>query len=250
MGVMKLEHYQFSQEHNEMIVKAMVDGYQEYVDLRLDLSKKMAISSAFAWTKENFIESEVAKVWKANGFTVKRSKAGPTWDYLQFINNETNSLFLIKNASYFNQPGLANSRLPIPGGSERSSRTYLQELAKINKGIEFRTLYEPDENDDLNQGNLTLSYAVEAEVNEQLALFRSEYDSFHILTYQLDRTQQIDQIMHYLPNPANNMVYLLEDLTDYLTGNELTEEERTILAPDHESVFEPGIYDLDILEED
>lgn len=241
---MKLEHYQFSQEHNEMIVNAIVSGYQKYVDLRCELDKKMAISFAFAWTKENFIESEVADVCAKNGFTVKLSKAGPSWDYLQFLNDETKSLFLIKNAGYFNQPGFSNSRILIPESSQGNSLTYLQELAKMNQGIDFSTKYQLEESYDLDQGNLTLTYT-ETQKSEQLPLLRSEYDSFHILTYQLDRAHQIKQIMHYLPDPVDNVGYLLKDLSNYITGNELTREERIVLASgEPEEYFEPKVFDL------
>ena len=249
VGVMKLKHYQFSQKHSEMIVKAMVEGYQKYVDLRLALSKKMMISSAFAWTKENFIESEVAEASMRHGFTIKRSKAGPTWDYLQFSNAKNKSLFLIKNANYFNQPGFVNSKMSVPIRSRGDSPTYLQELAKINQGIEFSAIHKPNQENDFNQSNLMLSNAQESQINEQLELFRSEYDSFHILTYQLDSAQQMHQVMHYLPNPIKSIAYLIEDLSYYISGSELTEQEQKMLAPDPaEEYFEPEIFDLGTIE--
>lgn len=66
-----------------MIVDAIVDGYRDYVEHRKDRKAKMEISSAFAWTKGNFIESKVAEECVDHGFTYKKSKAGLTWGYLQ-----------------------------------------------------------------------------------------------------------------------------------------------------------------------
>src|SRR5690625_8000053 len=98
-----MEKYKFTQEYYTMIVKAKIDGYREYVEHRRDRENKMIISSAFAWTKGNFIESEIAKTCKDIGFTYIFSNAGPTWQYLQFVDHETKSLFLIRNARYLDR---------------------------------------------------------------------------------------------------------------------------------------------------
>lgn len=251
MGVMKLEKYQFSQGHNQVIVRAIVEGYRKYIDHRIDRKGKMTISSAFAWTKDNFIESEIAETGKEHGFTFERSKAGPTWNYLQFINDETKSLFLMKNADYFNPEFFARSKTPIPGQSTGNSRTYMQELAKINQRIEFSEDNKPGVSKYSNQSKLPLSYVPESQISEQLALFNSKYDSFHILTYKLDQAQQINEVMHYLPNPADNIAYLIEDLSHYISGAELTDQDRSIVSPEHdEAYFDPEIFDLGILEEE
>lgn len=96
-----MKEYQFSPVHSKMIVDAIVEGYRDYVEHRKDRKKKMKISSAFAWTKGNFIESKIADECVFHGYQYKQSKAGLTWDYLQFINKDRKSLFLIKNAAYF-----------------------------------------------------------------------------------------------------------------------------------------------------
>lgn len=121
-----------------MIVNAIVEGYREYIEHRKDRNEKMKISSAFAWTKGNFIESKVAEDCADHNFTYKKSKAGLTWDYLQFIHGETKQLFLIKNAAYFNENCFSQAKSPSNGRG--AIRTYLQELSKINQGIKFPTL--------------------------------------------------------------------------------------------------------------
>src|SRR5690606_26230614 len=100
LGGMKMEQYKFEPAHSKMIVDSVVEGYRDYVEHRKERKQKMKISSAFAWTKGNFIESKVAEECVNHGFKYKQSKAGLTWDYLQFINGDKKSLFLIKNAAY------------------------------------------------------------------------------------------------------------------------------------------------------
>ncbi|MCE3198307.1 hypothetical protein [Paenibacillus sonchi] len=50
-----MNEYKFTAERNQMIVDAIVDGYHDYVEHRKDRKSKMKISSAFAWTKGNYI---------------------------------------------------------------------------------------------------------------------------------------------------------------------------------------------------
>lgn len=211
----------------------------------------MIISSAFAWTKGNFIESQIAETCKDQGFSYQRSKAGPTWDYLQFINDESKSLFLIKNAIYFNASSFANSKIPIPGKKQGNSRTYLQELSRINQHIDFSSRDKPSIGRQTKVEQLSLVYVAESEVKEQLELFQSEYKSFHILTYQLDYAHQITKIMHYLPNPGDNIAYPVEDLSHHITGAELTDEDRSVIAPERdEEILDPTAFDIGILEEE
>jgi len=250
MGVILLKKYKFTQEHYTMIVKAIIDGYREYIEHRKDRDDKMIISSAFAWTKGNFIESKIAETCEDIGFTYLFSKAGPTWQYLQFIDHKTKNLFLIKNAKYFNSASFANSNIPIPGKKQGKSRTYLHELSKINRYIEFSPKYKPKKLEQETHNQLSYLLVAEQEVSEQLELFRSEYESFHILTYELDSAQQITKIMHYLPNPNDNIAYEIADLSNYISGAELTDEERKVIAPEKDDFIDPAAFDFGILDEE
>ncbi len=55
-----MKQYKFNSDDSTMIVTAIVEGYRDYVDHRKDRHENMTISSAFAWTKGNFIESKLA----------------------------------------------------------------------------------------------------------------------------------------------------------------------------------------------
>ncbi|MFD1910562.1 hypothetical protein ACFSQ7_51215 [Paenibacillus rhizoplanae] len=54
-----------------------------------------------------------------------------------------------------------------------------------------------------------------------------------------------------MPNPTDNVAYLVEDLSDFIFGAELTNEDREVVAPEMgEEIMDPAAYDIGILEED
>lgn len=250
MGVIILDKYKLTNDHYTMIVNAIVEGYRRYVEHRKERNEDMEISSAFAWTKGNFIESEIADSCVDVGFSFKKSKAGPTWQYLQFIDEENKSLFLIKNAAYFNAARFANSKIPIPGEKQGNARTYLQELSEINRNIDFSSSYKESGSPFSNTKQKSLLFFSDDNITEQLEFFKSEYESFHILTYQLNTVQEISKVMHYLPNPGNNIAYLVEDLSPFISGAELTDEDRSIIAQERDDVIDPTAFDFGILDEE
>lgn len=243
-----MEKYKFNPEHSKVIVDAIVEGYHEYIDHRKDRKEKMVISSAFAWTKGNFIESKVADECKSYGYRYKKSKAGFTWDYLQFIHGDAKSLFLIKNAAYFNKEHFSHATLPFEKKGQQ--RTYLHELSKINQDLHFHTTSRKSA--ELPAGSEQLTFFVlEQQVKDELDQFKDEFKEFHILTYKLDEAYQVSEIMHYLPNPEDNIAYLVEDLSDLISGADLTDEDREIVAPETKDDFlDPAAFDIGILGEE
>ncbi|MCJ0931506.1 hypothetical protein [Virgibacillus halodenitrificans] len=243
-----MEKYKFSQDHSEIIVQAIVEGYREYIEHRKDRHEKMHISSAFAWTKGNFIESKLAEISHGLNLTFKKAKAGLTWDYLQFIHGETKMLFLIKNAAYFNENYFSQARLPRNNNSKNHLRTYLHELSKINQHIIFPT--ESLDHSETQQSIQLSLFIPEGQVKEELEQIQSYYNEFHILTYKIDEASQISKIMHYLPNPEDNIAYKIEDLSTYISGAELTDEEREVIAPEQDSdIIDPAAFDIGIFED-
>ncbi len=248
-GVISVDRYKFESVHSKEIVNAIVEGYREYIEHRRDRHEKMIISSAFAWTKGNFIESKIAEISGNLNLSYRKAKAGLAWDYLQFIQEDKKVLFLIKNAAYFDEKNFSQAILP----SKRSNghrRTYLHELSKINQNLEFPSIYQPQGNKD--ERNIQLSfYVLEDQVKEELNEFKLEYDEFHILTYKIDHAFQISNIIHYLPNPADNIAYEIEDLSEHISGAELTNEEREVIAPEsRDELIAPAAFDLGILDEE
>ncbi|WP_046227343.1 spr1630 family ClpXP-sensitive toxin [Paenibacillus dauci] len=248
-----MDQYKFKQTHSQMIVDAIVSGYRDYIEHRKDRRAHMKISSAFAWTKGNFIESKVADECEELGFTYKKSKAGLTWDYLQFIHDESKILFLIKNAAYFNPNHFAQASLPIVTDSQKANRTYLHELSKINKNVEFPLQQSVQQSMQFEEQleQLTFSFIRENQIRDELEHFKASYNEFHILTYTLDDAHQISAITHYMPNPEDNIAYLVEDLSSLISGAELDDEDLEIFAPEaDEDIMDPAAFDIGIIEEE
>ncbi|WP_407269421.1 hypothetical protein [Radiobacillus sp. PE A8.2] len=242
-----MEKYKFNPNDSEMIVNAIVEGYRDYIEHRKDRHEKMTISSAFAWTKGNFIESKIAEISPELNLSYKRSKAGLTWDYLQFIHGETKKLFLIKNAAYFNENCFSQAVLPN-NINKGHTRTYLHELSKINQSLDFLSPTSIQHSSEPSE-QLSL-FVTEEQIKDEIELFQSDYDEFHILTYKIDDAYQISEIMHYLPNPANNIAYRIENLSEYISNSELTDEEREVIAPEQDhGIIDPAAFDIGIFED-
>lgn len=243
-----MEQYKFDVIDSKIIVNAIVEGYRDYIEHRKDRHRNMKISSAFAWTKGNFIESKIADFGGDLNLSYKKAKAGLTWDYLQFIHGDTKKLFLIKNAAYFNENSFSQAVLPNKNSSRGICRTYLHELSKINRNIEFVNVPQYQETPIEQTEQLSL-FVPEKQVKDELDQFQSEYNEFHILTYKIDEAYQISAIMHYLPNPEDNIAYKIEDLSEYISGSELTDEEREVVAPEQDNdIIDPAAFDIGIFE--
>ncbi|GAA0435790.1 hypothetical protein GCM10008983_10550 [Lentibacillus halophilus] len=243
-----MRQYEFNTNESEIIVNAIVEGYRDYIEHRKDRRQKMKISSAFAWTKGNFIENKIAEISSNINLSYKMSKAGLTWDYLQFIHNDTKKLFLIKNAAYFNQNNFSHAVLPNKNKGQR--RTYLHELSKINKSLNFPNTTSWYENPFERNEQLSL-FIPKNQIEDELDQIKSSYNEFHILTYKIDDAYQISEIMHYLPNPEDNTAYPIENLSKHITGSELTDEERYIVAPEQDSdIIDPAAFDIGIFDDE
>ena len=251
-----MEQYKFKPQHSQMIVRAIIEGYREYIEHRIDRRDNMEISSAFAWTKGNFIESKIAEYCKEDDgkvFTHKKSKAGLTWDYLQFTHKDSKVLFLIKNAAYFNEKCFSRAKLPTGDDLKGVMRTYLHDLSKINVDLNFPIeppLNDADQSEKVVQLSLPIQVSQVTRVKEELKQLSSLYNEFHILTYAIDDAYQISEVKHYLPNPHDNIAYFIEDLSDLISGAELSDHEREVLAPDVDDILDPAAYDIEILEEE
>lgn len=244
-----MEQHKFDSNDSLFIVEAIVEGYRDYVDHRKERHRNMKISSAFAWTKGNFIESKLAENSESLHLTYRRAKAGLTWDYLQFIHGDTKKLFLIKNAAYFNKDRFSQAVLPGNINHKKPQRTYLHELSKINKHLDFADTSKTTNYSNEMSEQLSL-FISDTQAKDELTHLQTSYNEFHILTYKIDEAYQISEIMHYLPNPNNNKAYLIEDLSEYISGSELTDEERDIIAPEQDNdIIDPAAFDIGILEE-
>lgn len=215
----------FSTELKEEIVKGVVSGYKNYIEVRKEAFQTLVISGGYAYIKGNHIEDQVAKKTKnlIEGHT--KQKAGPTWEYLKFysgrINNKEGWYFIIKNEQYFNKDNVTFGKTAL-NDSGNSEKKYLRELIDQNKNVDFERLQD------------------EIGRDHQLELFNFEKNrdintspSFDIITYDIDaESKQLIAIKIWVPNPHNNKAVLLEDLTPIL--EKVVKEEEDYLISDEE----------------
>lgn len=177
----------------------LLKGIGSILNIVKTVTKLWQLVPAFAWTKGNFIESKIAQISPLLSLKYKFAKAGLTWDYLQFIHEDTKKLFLIKNAAYFNEDNFSQALLPNQQKSKGPRRTYLHELSKINQHIEFTSDYQPKSEYEITE-QLSL-FIPEKQIRDDLEKIQKDYNEFHILTYSIDDAYQISEIIHYITQP-------------------------------------------------
>lgn len=212
-----MNQYSFSSEVNQKIVDGILNGYNEYIQVRADKKRTMNISGAYAWTKGNHIDDAVSKELLDLNITFNSAKAGYTWGYLQFNHNdgEGNRMFMIKNAKYFNVKEFDRSKTPL-GEKTSSKRTnYILELSKANSAIQFKEHAETSSQEQLTLV-VDLGFHHLEESNDVAQELSKAFNEFHIITYSTDEANQINEIKQYMPNPIDKKAYLVNDLSAYI----------------------------------
>lgn len=170
---MKEEFLQFLLDNQNDFVDSFLQGYSEYISERIEKESEMLVSNGYAWTKANHIENAVGKYIQdhlSDTMKVHKAKAGYSWIYLQFSDNATNSLMIIREAE------------TVKEGA--NPKEYLKKLVEINGSISCDEAGDPIQLDLFG--------------NEQDIVSSSEvtnFDHFYILTYMIDEnTKDIKQL--------------------------------------------------------
>ena len=227
-----MKKYELTENLNQAIVDGMVEGYTEYLSVRRRMSRELKVSSAYAWVKGNHIDDKVATACEKLGVDSQLSKAGQTWQYLQFKLEQEKVLFIIKNGRYFNKEQVSKGR-DVKGASRKTKMEYMEDLMNINAPIDFAEISSYRKQ---NSNQLALELFEEFRLNEEdikqiSKLDKEGYEKFYIATYEIDETQAISNISLWLPNPVDNKAYLIEDLT-------------TLIAPDVDYNIDEELMDV------
>ncbi|MFS0591762.1 hypothetical protein AB1L05_09180 [Cytobacillus horneckiae] len=230
-----MKEYSFAADINQRIVDGILHGYKNYIRERNEKRNLMKISDAYAWVKGNHIDDQTATYCEEVGISYKKAKAGYTWGYLQFSSLEERSMFIIKNAKYFNIENVPGGK-GIKGNKQKSAYedNYLRKLSKINTKINFpekHTLFSG------HQDILSIfddSVMKSLEQGEEVRL-QQEYDKFYIVTYEIDEAFMISKIQVWMPNPATNEAHEVEDLTRFvdISPIDFMDIDTSVLENDH-----------------
>lgn len=238
-------------ELNEGIYQAIVDGtlkgYLDYLDERKAKKKEMLVSGAYAWTKGNHIDDQVAKIGQSAGIDFTVEKASYTWEYLQFTLNEKADTFMliVKNSRRIRQTF---------DGVIKKEKNYLTDLADLNLPA-FKetglTLLEKTE-----QIELELNYPEEIKAIQEGRSLAVEHacSRFYIVTYEInDDTKIIDSIHLMMPNSVTMSLVSIKDLSTYMASSpyEITYEDVAIIKEEKttdQTIFsgEPNAFGLSV----
>ena len=217
------------QEVRESIVKGIIAGYKDYVNERNEVKKRMVISDAYAFTKSNHIESQVAKHLE-NFVKYIKENAGPSWKYLKFIFNKDE----LKNEDYFDEKNVSVGKSLVADKNPKS-KNYLEVLMAKNRDINFGTVGE-----DFEIGHQMTADSILFNIKEGSNRDINSY--FLIITYRIDKeSKQLAAIKQWLPNPETNSAIMVDDLTELIEkvivereDYHIDEEELEVLKNDGE----------------
>ncbi|KIQ82245.1 hypothetical protein RW25_04120 [Bacillus sp. L_1B0_8] len=247
-----MQEYTFSSAVNQVIVDGILNGYKSYIHERNEKQRTMKISDAYAWVKGNHIDDQTARECASVGIEYKKAKAGYTWGYLQFSSSEDKSMFIIKNAKYFNEGNFPGGK-GIDGNKKRkkNDENYLKKLSRVNHKIKFpETRSLPKESGFVEFLTLFDDNTLKSLEDTEVSKLQKAYDKFYIVTYEIDEAFMISKIFLWMPNPHNEKAYLVDDLTGLINNSSVDFEDvdTTVLENDEmDSNYEsPAAFDYDI----
>lgn len=241
-----MKEFNFSKELNHGIVDGLMEGYRDYLEIRREKARELLVSGAYAWVKGNHIDDQVARSCKQYGVENKLSKAGLTWQYLQFQHKDEKTLFIVKNARYFNEEQVSNGR-DASGNARRGRMSYMENLMRINAGVDFSKVRTVRPGDSIQLELLEENILSEKE-NLEIAKIETSFDRFYIITYEIDESQLIGRISLFMPNPSDNKAYFVDDLTSYIDPDfiQIDDELKEALANDIDTDDNYDAYRFDI----
>lgn len=235
-----MQNYKLAREINEKIVDGVIEGYKDYLEVRRSVARKLRVHGAYAWVKGNHIDHYVAEYCEPLGFESKISRAGVTWQYLQFTNEKNKSLFLIRNAVYFDENSVAKGK-DVHGKTRNNKSIYMNELMNINREVNFIEIEKQINNPINKQLTLFEENGMKIIPQEEISGMTHDYNKFYIVTYTIDESHLISKINLWMPNPYDNKAYLIDDLTGLIGTKpshhiELEEETLAILESNNEQL--------------
>ncbi len=212
--------------------------------MRRQKAHDLKIHGAYAWVKGNHIDHHVAEACEGHGVKSTVAKAGMTWQYLQFANQDEQTLFIVKNARYFNADEV-NKGMDAKGKPRSRRSSYMDNLMAINRNVDFGSVQGLETAEQSIQLELLQDFQPLSLLPEDTAGMDKQFDRFYIATYHIDDDHLISEIRIWMPNPENNKAYLISDLTAYI-GNKpghlfgVEEELRAVLD---QTIAAEGILD-------
>lgn len=236
-----MESFKLGQSVNQIIVDGTLKGYLQYLEERKEKKNSMNVSGAYAWTKGNHIDDQVAKIGQNHGVEFKIEKAGYTWEYLQFTisENAETCMFIVKNSRRVKKSFEEQKK-------KVKEENYLVNLAKINRNTLATVSRNYVERPEQIQLELSEPEEVKAVIEGTKLSVSQAYSRFYIVTYEIDdETKFVESIQLTMPNSETMNLELIEDLS-YL----IQTSEYEITAEDVEPILSEKISEQTIFSTD
>ena len=197
---------------NQKIVDAILGGLKMYLAERHEKRNSMIVSGAYAWTKSNHIETQLARELTSIEINYELKRIS-SWEYVQFFIGDEKIIFLVKSPSFvksFQEKG------------QKNQKHYLREFSKNND----RLLESKEIQNRIKRKQLSLPFD-ELPTTENVIM--DNVDRSYIIVYEVDSNGMIDSIVSYLPH-TNGKLYQVDDLSKYIptSGVEITADELLI----------------------
>lgn len=240
------EEFKLDNNISKILVRGIVNGNRQYADERAQKKDEMIVSSGYQWIRSNKIDDAIHKellAEKATNIDDKVSKAGPSWEYVQFMFKSQNALLIVKRGKSI----IAESKSIMDDNN--CKKQYMNHLTEINNRNFINDNNEESTNkqlvlfDDMSINNTMTDKIIKEE----------NIDKFYVLTYGLNSKSEINSVQLWMPNPINKKTYLIQDLSDFI-GDEAALNDKQIAAVKNDttrqlSAYE-DYYDISLLEED
>lgn len=196
---------------SQTLVDGTLNGYKTYAAERKQKQGELEVSSSFAWTRGNFIDSKVkVAIDSVEDVSFVHDKAGYAWEYLQFIYDREGhkALLIFKNAR-----AITNNFDGKPANADHEN--YLYKLALINRPLKDAGQLVGESTDQQLQLELNLDAPqLDRQNFEQVS---KTYDRFYIVTYEIDdATKMIKKIALTMPDAQSMTLVEVQDLTSFI----------------------------------
>ncbi|MFT8841120.1 MAG: hypothetical protein ABF933_02100 [Leuconostoc citreum] len=233
MLIQNIENFQISEEIAKILVQGVLKGYKDYAQERVTKQKEMIVSTGYLWTRSNHIDDAIAKEIESENIlgdiNFKVGRAGYIWDYIQFLHNNGEQSMIIVKPGEFRPAKYGDAT-----DSKHLNQNSMGQLMSVNERHFSETnniLTEQAEQLGLFDDSVpTKTQPSQKEVSAEIANRAKSIQRFYILTYSLNSKSSIDTIKLVMPNPQDNSVVVIQDLTDLIgDANLITTEESSAL---------------------
>ncbi|MCT4404085.1 hypothetical protein EFT43_03965 [Leuconostoc falkenbergense] len=249
-----IEDYQISEAIGKILVQGILKGYKDYAQERLAKQNEMVVSSGYLWTRSNHIDDGIAKEIQSENYEQKIGfqigRAGYIWDYVQFLHNNGEKSMIVVKPGQFRPEKFGDAT-----DKKHLTQKSMRQLMSIN-AKHFQDDEQEYSSHDLQQLQLfddsvpAKVLPSESEKNKILSKKTNNVDRFYILTYTLGSDSLINSIKLVMPNPKNNTVVMIQDLTDLIgDANLINDDEAQVLKNELAEQVSAPEYFFDVLED-